>query len=69
MLTKHLPGRHITVTQDSLTVRTPGEPTEHRPLREGEVEEWLEVLGVPLTADEETRLLASVQSMAVAYGR
>lgn len=41
MLTKHLPGRHVTVTHDAVTVRIPGEPTEHRPLREGELEEWL----------------------------
>lgn len=64
MLTKHLPGRHVTVTHESLTVRTPGEPTEHRPLREGEIEEWLATLGVPLSADEEARLLAKVRSLA-----
>lgn len=29
MLAKHLPGRHVTVTHDALTVRTPGRPTEH----------------------------------------
>jgi N-hydroxyarylamine O-acetyltransferase len=64
MLTKYQRGRHITVTHDSLTVRTPGEPTEHRPLREGEIGEWLETLEVPLTADEETRLLEKVRRLA-----
>jgi len=57
MLAKHLPGRHITVTQDSLTVRTPGEPTTHRPLGEGEIEEWLSALEVRLPFGEHTRLL------------
>ena len=66
MLTKHLPGRHITITHDSLTVRAPGEPTEHRLLRGGEIEEWLETLEVPLTADEETRLLAKLRTLAAA---
>jgi len=60
ILTKHLPGRHVTVTHESLTIRTPGEPTAHRPLREGEVEEWLAALEVPLTPDEEARLLAKL---------
>lgn len=63
LLAKHLPGEHITVTHDSLTVRTPGEPTHHRPLREGEIERWLERLQVSLAPDEETQLLAKVQSL------
>jgi arylamine N-acetyltransferase len=63
MVAKHLPGRHVTVTHESLTVRTPGEPTEHRPLHEGEIEEWLATLGVPLTPDEESRLLARLRAM------
>jgi arylamine N-acetyltransferase len=61
VLTKHVAGRHITVTDDSLTVRTPGEPTEHRPLGEGELEEWLSTLEVPLGRDERTRLLSRVR--------
>ena len=36
MVGRHLPGRHVTVTHESLTIRTPGRRTEHRPLREGE---------------------------------
>ncbi len=64
ILSKHLPGRHITVTHESLTVRTPGEPTEHRPLHEGEIEEWLATLEVPLTPDEEARLLAKLRALA-----
>ncbi len=64
MVTKHLPERHVTLTHNTLTVRTPGEPTEHRPLREGEIEEWLQALAVPLTPDEETRLVARVRALA-----
>lgn len=64
ILTKHLPGRHVTVTHESLTVRRPGEPTEHRGLREGEVEEWLTALDVPLTPEERSRLLARVRTLA-----
>jgi arylamine N-acetyltransferase len=63
MVTKHLPGRHVTVTHDSLTIRTPGAATEHRPLREGEIEEWLKELDPRLTADEESRLLAKLRAL------
>jgi arylamine N-acetyltransferase len=61
ILAKHLPGRHVTVTHESVTVRTPGEPTEHRPLREGELEEWLSTLEVSLAPDEVSRLLATTR--------
>jgi N-hydroxyarylamine O-acetyltransferase len=64
ILTKHLPGRHVTVTHESLTVRTPGGPTEHRPLHDGEIEQWLATLEVPLTPGEETRLLAKLRALA-----
>jgi arylamine N-acetyltransferase len=60
MITKHVPGRHVAVTHESLTIRTPGEPTEHRPLRDGELEAWLATLEVPLTDDERSRLLTKV---------
>ena len=63
ILTKHLPGRHVTVTHEALTVRAPGEPTEHRPLRDGEVEEWLDVLDVPLTDDERAQLLTKLRAL------
>ena len=63
MIGKHQAGRHVTVTHESLTIRTPGEPTEHRPLRDGELEEWLTTLDVPLTDDERTRLLDKVNHL------
>ena len=58
MLTKHVDGRHVTVTHTRSPSAAPGEPTEHRDLRDGELAEWLRALEVPLTADEESRLLA-----------
>ncbi|MDH2415622.1 arylamine N-acetyltransferase [Nocardioides sp. CER19] len=63
MVAKHLPGRHVTVTHESLTIRTPGRPTEHRPLRRGEIDEWLSTLEVPLSPDEHARLLEKVDTL------
>lgn len=60
MLTKHGDGRHTAVSADSVTVRRPGEPTEHRKLRDGELEQLLHELEVPLTSSEEARLLEVV---------
>jgi N-hydroxyarylamine O-acetyltransferase len=64
MIGSHQPGRHVTVTHQALTIRTPGQPTEHRPLRSGELDEWLSTLEVPLTPDERSRLLAAVRELA-----
>lgn len=60
MITKHEDGQHVSVTEKTVTVRRPGKPTEHRELEQGELADWLRVLAVPLTDDEETRLLARV---------
>ncbi|WP_028660005.1 arylamine N-acetyltransferase family protein [Nocardioides insulae] len=57
MVCRHLPGRHVTVTHETVTVRRPSEPTEHRPLEPGELRTWLHELEVPLTRQEEDRLL------------
>ena len=64
MVTKHLPGRHVTVTHEALTVRRPGEPTEHRSLHEGELPEWLHELQVGLTEEEERRLAVRLAELA-----
>ncbi|KAA1428036.1 arylamine N-acetyltransferase [Nocardioides antri] len=58
MITLHEDGRHVTVTDKALTVRRPGEPTEHRELADGEVVEWLDALNVPLLPAEKERLSA-----------
>jgi N-hydroxyarylamine O-acetyltransferase len=63
ILTKHLPASHVGVTEATLTVRAPGQPTEHRLLHEGEHEEWLTTLEVPLTLDERSRLLAKLAGL------
>lgn len=66
MVTKHLPGRHVTVTHEALTVRRPGKPTEHRSLREGELPAWLRELQVGPTEEEERRLVARLAELAAA---
>ncbi|MGH3457843.1 arylamine N-acetyltransferase family protein [Aeromicrobium sp.] len=63
MLARHGVDRHTTVTHETVTIRRPGQPTEHRDLREGELEELLHELGVPLSADEEVRLLDVVAGL------
>jgi N-hydroxyarylamine O-acetyltransferase len=52
MVTRHLPDRHLTVTHQTVTVRRPGQPTEHRKLRDGELDLLLDELAVPLTGRE-----------------
>jgi N-hydroxyarylamine O-acetyltransferase len=56
MVARHLPDQHVVVTHEAVTIRRPGEPTEHRELAEGELHDWLATLAVPLTADEDSRL-------------
>ena len=60
MVTRHLPGRHVAVTHEAVTVRRPGQPTEHHELAEGELESLLGELRVGLTGEETERLLAVV---------
>ncbi|MFI6585462.1 arylamine N-acetyltransferase [Embleya sp. NPDC050493] len=66
MVTRHLPDRHVTVTHAALTIRRADAPTEHRLLRDGELAHWLRVLEVPLTPDEEQRLLERAAEAATA---
>ena len=47
----------MTVTHETLTVRVPRGPTEHRPLHEGELGEWLETLDARLSPDERAAVL------------
>lgn len=63
MLTRHLADRHVSVSTEAVTVRRPGRPTEHRPLRDGELSDLVRELGVPLTRDEESRLLEVVDGL------
>ncbi|MEP9381173.1 arylamine N-acetyltransferase family protein [Nocardioides cheoyonin] len=66
MAARHLPGRHVTVTGETVTVRRPGEPTEHRPLRDGELLGFLGELGLGLTVEETDRLLETVARLTPA---
>lgn len=63
MLARHLDGYHLTVANGAVTRRRPGQPTEHRPLRHGELPSLLGELEVPLTATEQDRLLATVSEL------
>jgi hypothetical protein len=57
--------RHPAVSLDDLLPAGPNPPvgpTEHRALRPGEIEEWLEALEVPLTSDEEAQLLTKLRA-------
>jgi N-hydroxyarylamine O-acetyltransferase len=60
MLTKHVDGNHVSLTHGTVTVRRPGAPTEHREIEVAELRDLLHELAVPLTSDEEERLLAKV---------
>lgn len=68
ILTSHLPDRHVTVTHEAVTVRRPGQPTERRELRDGELPELLELLDVPLTTDERDALVRRVSDLARGAG-
>lgn len=62
-LTKLQADRHVSLSSDAVTIRREGEPTEHHGLVDGELADWLHELGVPLTGDEERRLLARLAEL------
>jgi N-hydroxyarylamine O-acetyltransferase len=64
MVAKHLRDSHVTVTHESLTIRSPRQPTQHRPLRQGEFDDWLGKLQVHVRPDERTRLIEKVRELA-----
>jgi N-hydroxyarylamine O-acetyltransferase len=63
MVTRHLDGRHVAVTHETVTVRRPGAPTQHRELRDGELDDLLDELAVPLTEAERGALLTRVDGL------
>ena len=63
IVARHLPDRHVTLTHESVTVRRPGAPTEHRPLRAGELPDLLDLLGVPITDPELDALLRRIRDL------
>lgn len=60
MVTVHQEGRHVSLTDRTVTVRRAGEATDHHELAEGELGEWLDELAVPLTEPEREALLRRV---------
>jgi len=66
MVTRHDEGRHTSLTHGAVTVRRPGQPTEHREIEVDEVRDLLRELAVPLGPDEEGRLLARVERLRAA---
>lgn len=69
VIARHLSGRHVTLTHQAITVRRADAATEHRPLRDGELAEWLETLEVPLTPDERQHLLNRVAELRATQER
>jgi N-hydroxyarylamine O-acetyltransferase len=63
MVTKHEEGKHTSLTHQTVTVRRPGAPTEHQEIDLPQVRDVLHELAVPLTPDEEPRLLARVEQL------
>jgi N-hydroxyarylamine O-acetyltransferase len=63
MVTRHDEDRHVSLTHRTVTVRRPGRSTEFREIEVAELRAWLHELAVPLTDDEETRLLARVEQL------
>jgi N-hydroxyarylamine O-acetyltransferase len=63
MVTKHVDGAHVSLTHRTVTVRRPGEPTEHREIEIAELRDLMHELAVPLTDEEEVRLLARVEQL------
>lgn len=64
MVARFLPDRHVVLTHDAVTIRRPGEPTEHHELADGELDEVLDLLEVPLSGDERARLRTRVAGLS-----
>ncbi|MEU6136263.1 arylamine N-acetyltransferase [Nocardioides sp. NPDC047086] len=56
IVTRLLEDRHVSLTNDTVTIRREGEETEHREIGPDEAMAWVEELEVPLTDDERARL-------------
>ena len=56
IVTKLLEDRHVSLTDEAVTIRREGEETEHREIGLDEVMAYVDELEVPLTDDERVRL-------------
>lgn len=63
IVTKLLPGKHISLTHNTVTIRREGEETEHREIGLDEVMDYVKEMDVPLTDDERTRLRARFETL------
>ena len=63
MVTRHQEGQHTSLTHRTVTVRRPGQPTEHREIEVAELRDHLHQLEVPLTDEEEAQLLDRVEQL------
>lgn len=61
MVMRHMPYGHVTITENARTVRTVGEPTEHREISVDEVLDGVRELGVELEPGEDERLAEVVR--------
>ncbi|HEY7226155.1 MAG TPA: arylamine N-acetyltransferase [Micromonosporaceae bacterium] len=63
MVTRHGKGRHTTLTHGTVTVRRPGQPTEHREISIDELRDLLQEMEVALTDAEQARLIEKVTAL------
>jgi N-hydroxyarylamine O-acetyltransferase len=63
MVTRHQEGRHTSLTHRTVTVRRPGQATQHREIEVVELRDLLHDLAVPLTDEEEARLVDRVEQL------
>jgi len=63
MVAGHAADRHLTLTESTVTVRRAGTPTEHREISLEELSDLLHELNVPLTEDEQERLLTRLAEL------
>ena len=57
MVAGHAGDCHLTLTESTVTTRHAGAPTDHREITVDELPDLLHELNVPLTDDEQGRLL------------
>lgn len=62
-VTRHIDGAHVSITHHTLTSRRPGQPTEHCEIDGREALDQILGLGVPLTDDEQRRLLRRIEEL------
>jgi N-hydroxyarylamine O-acetyltransferase len=63
MVAGHADDRDLTLTESTVTVRRPGAPTEHRESSLDELPDLLHERNVPLTDDEQERLLSRLAEL------